>query len=123
MKKNLKWIVISIVIILLAVFGYIKYVQDFKLSLVTSSINNDYETKLYMVGKPVMPYGPTKCRAKIYHEGNEIQSYDFTLYNDGANVFADDFEFEWHEKFVRIIASASEMDTNDGTFDFYFIVE
>ncbi len=123
MKKNLKWIIVGIVVVALGIFGYIQYVQKYKLTEVTSSSYNEYKTTVYMVGEPVMPYGPTKCRAKIYKDNKQINSYDFSLYNDGAKVFDEDFSFEWHDNFVRIIADVSEMDGNDGVFDFYYVVD
>ncbi len=123
MKKNVKWIICAVVVILLAIVGYIKYVNSYALTEVLESSYHDYDVKVYMVGKPVMPYGPTSCRAKIYENNKKINSYDFTLENDGATVSKDDFTVEWFDKYVRIKANASEMDSTAATFDFYYIVD
>ena len=123
MKKNIKWLICAVVLILLVIVGYIKYVNSYALTEVLESSYHDYDLKVYMVGKPVMPYGPTNCKANIYENNKKINSYDFVLYNDGATVSKDDFSIEWFEKYVRIKVSASEMASEEATFDFYYIVD
>ncbi len=123
MKKSIKLIIGIVVIVLIGVFGYVKYCQNYRLTKVLESSYNDYSLVISMVGEPVMPYGETKCRAVFYEDGKKINTYDFSYLDDGANADENNFTIEWFDKYVHITVSASEEENNVATYDFYYIVD
>lgn len=123
MKKNTKLIICAVIIVLIGVFGYVKYCKDYRLTKVLESSHDDYSLVISMVGEPVMPYGETKCRAIFYQDGKKINSYDFSYLDDGANAEKDNFNIEWFEKYAHITVNACEEENNVATYDFYYIVD
>ncbi len=123
MKKSIKLIIGVILIVLVCVFGYVKYCKDYRLTKVLEGSHNDYSLIISMVGQPVMPYGETKCRATFYQNGKKINSYDFSYLDDGANAKKDNFDVEWFDRYAHITIKASEEENSVATYDFYYIVD
>lgn len=123
MKAVIKAILIIIAVLAVSVsviIGGFIYQTEFKQNEVNTYFSDDgtYSLTIYQIGDPDWPFGKTDCRFVLYGSGGTISTKDFSVYNDGGNVFDDNFNVQWHEDNVSITVNGEEQ--SDRTYILYF---
>ena len=107
----------AIIIVFIAAFTYkTKYCK----TEVLQSISPDerFNLKIYMIGEPEWPFGPTHCRYDFCEGKRILEKYSDTIFNDGKIAVTEDFEIYWQKDSVNLIVHGEEQD--DKTVTFFF---
>ena len=110
-------LIAAMIIVITAAFTYkTKYCKTEVLQSV--SPDERFNLKIYMIGEPEWPFGPTHCRYDFCEEKKILEKYSDTIFNDGKNAVQEDFEIYWQKDSVNLIVHGEEQD--DKTVTFFF---
>lgn len=109
-KKSVLAVIFTILVLFLILYGGIKYrISYAKTEVVSaSSMDGQYHLKIYMIGEPDWPFGPTHCRFELFDGEKRIKKYPFSVRNDGAFVHEANFKVNWGTDSVSITVSGEE---------------
>lgn len=129
MKRKNKFIiaVVAILAVALGICIVIRWKTQYaKTEILTStSDDNHHSLSVYNVGDPVMPYGDASCQFVLTEDGKKINTYSFTISNDGARGDESNFDVVWNDDDVTVTVTASEQNTRiyqlmfDGTVNWH----
>ena len=126
MKKVLKAIAIVLgVIFLLLMIGiaFFSYEFNFKKVEISQSIEGIYTVTMYQVGEPGWPFGPVSGEFVLRKEDEKINTYSFSVSNDGGSLTSGNAVFQWKDDCVKIRVCGEEQEDMlytlgfDGTSD------
>ncbi len=123
MKKILEvsLIVFGIIILMVAIcIGVFRYKTEYAKTELETSQSEDGIHKLiiYQIGEPDSPFGPGKCRLVLLAGSENICTADIVMLNDGKWPHPENFDVQWRDNSVKIIANGEEME--DVTRIMYF---
>ena len=106
------YLLITVAVIGVACFGYLKYRTDYALEEITSSKSPDqkHELVIYQVGTPGFPFGSGTCRLVLKQGKKKLASEDVEMANDGKWPDEENFAVEWLDDEVRVTVMGEEMD-------------
>ena len=114
-----------LILLMLLLAGSFYYKTEMELTPVITAVspNGEAEMTIYQVGEPAWPFGPTDCRFDLRYGNKRVIKYSFSIHNDGAPAFENNFTISWHDDHVQVMVSAEEQfDVNyylfyDGTVE------
>lgn len=103
MKKMLKWIAISLAVVMFALalwMGWFIYVTEYRITDIDTDISPDgqYALQFQAVGEPDFPFGDSHARI-VLKRGNTILAKTGTLdvANDGGTLAKGNWDTEWKD--------------------------
>lgn len=117
MQQNKKLIVIVSVVCAILVLGALLfefvYQSRYRKTPVLQSNSPDgiHSLTVHMIGDPVFPFGPTRCRAELAKGRRIITRHSFDVLNDGKTVDETNFCVTWQDGCVTLEVSGEEMET------------
>lgn len=105
------------IIVLIAAFTYKTKYRETEV-LQSASPNGIYNLKIYMIGEPEWPFGPTHCRYDLCEGDRILVKSPDTILNDGKNAIPENFDICWQEDCVNLIIHGEEQDDKAITFFF-----
>lgn len=113
MKKILKIVLINIsmiIMLILALYGYIIYVTEYKKNTrdIKNSQDSRYELFLKAVGEADWPFGSASGQLTLNEGENTISEVTFELYNDGKEINDSCWKVNWNDDYVEVILSGEE---------------
>lgn len=103
-------VVLTAALLLGGTGGVILYRTRYAKTEVTRDRSPDgrYTLTVYMVGEPVFPFGPARCRFELSEGRRKIVRYGFDVYGDGGPAVEDDFTILWSEDCATVTVAAEE---------------
>ncbi len=119
MQKPIKWGLLglgSLLCLAILIYGGVRVLGDADLAAATlfcdTAPGDDYAVLVEQCGDPVWPFGPVTVHITVQHtQTNKVVArFREDVMNDGAGLYASQFEIEWHHDTVRITIDPAEAD-------------
>lgn len=81
------------------------------------SPDTHYSVVLYQLGSPVFPFGSVRAEIRLEKDGEEIETYETEVADDGRNLGPENWTVTFSDDAVEILLHGSEQEDESITWE------